>query len=77
MEYIIVLMSYENEVKKIASRLKQARIASNISQLELANKLGVTQSFVSKLESAQIKIDVVILKELALILKIDIKKLIY
>lgn len=55
---------YQRLVKKIA----QARTAAGLTQRDLAQRLKKTQSYVSKIESAQIRVDVVQLKEIARIL---------
>lgn len=60
---------YSQEHKHIIERLKQARSEAKLEQTEVAKKLGVTQSYVSKLESGQRRIDLVQLKELAKLYK--------
>ena len=49
----------------VTEKLKQARIGKNLSQLEVADKLGRTQSYVSKIKSGQRKIDVIDLQHFA------------
>ncbi|MBR1544732.1 MAG: helix-turn-helix transcriptional regulator [Alphaproteobacteria bacterium] len=41
-----------------ANLLKQARVQANLTQVELARKIGVPQSFVSKYENNERKLDV-------------------
>lgn len=60
---------YNDDHKKIVERLKQARIESGLGQVEVAKKLGKTQSYVSKIESAQRRFDVLQLKEFAKLYK--------
>ncbi|MDO8499874.1 MAG: helix-turn-helix transcriptional regulator [bacterium] len=60
---------YSNEHKKIVEQLKKARKESNLDQRDVAKLLGKTQSFVSKIEAGQRRIDVVQLKEFARIYK--------
>ena len=60
---------YQDDHNKIAERLKQARIESGLGQIEVAEKLGRTQSYVSKIESGQRRFDVLQLKEFAKLYK--------
>jgi len=63
---------YDDKHKVLVNKIKEARIEANLNQEELAKKLDKTQSFVSKLESGQIRVDAILLSELAKILKKDI-----
>lgn len=63
---------YSKEHKYIVEQLKKAREGANLSQEEVAKILGKTQSYISKIESGQRKIDIVQLKEFAKIYKKDI-----
>jgi len=63
---------YQDDHKKIVERLKQARLETGLGQIEVAEKLGRTQSYVSKIESGQRRFDVLQLKEFAKIYKKDI-----
>ncbi len=77
MEYIIKTYKfkimkktiYTNEHKYIIQQLKIARIDSGLDQEEVAKLLQKTQSYISKIESGQRRIDVVQLKELAKVYK--------
>lgn len=60
---------YQDDHKKIVERLKKARFESGLGQIEVAEKLGRTQSYVSKIESGQRRFDVLQLKEFAKIYK--------
>lgn len=60
---------YQDDHKKIVERLKQARFQAGLGQIEVAEKLGRTQSYVSKIESGQRRFDVLQLKEFAKIYK--------
>ena len=56
---------YSNEHKIIVERLKKARLNAGLGQVEVAKKLGKTQSYLSKIESGQRRFDVLQLKEFA------------
>lgn len=60
---------YSKEHKYIVEQLKKAREEAGLSQGEVAKLLHRTQSYISKIESGQRKIDVVQLKEFAKIYK--------
>jgi len=42
-----------DDVKKLGENLKRIRTKNNITQVEIAKKLGVDRSFVSNLENAK------------------------
>lgn len=63
---------YTKEHARLVEKLKQARIDSGLDQKDVAKLLHKTQSYISKVESGQRKIDVIQLKELAKIYKKDI-----
>jgi len=42
-----------DDVKKLGQNLKRIRTKKNITQVEIAKKLGVDRSFVSNLENAK------------------------
>lgn len=46
-------ISMTDDVKKLGENLKRIRIKKNITQVEIAKKLGVDRSFVSNLENAK------------------------
>lgn len=54
---------YTKEYKEITKRLKQARIDSGFSQQEVADKLNKPQSYISKIESGERRLDVVEMKK--------------
>jgi transcriptional regulator with XRE-family HTH domain len=56
---------YTKDHNAIVKRLKSARIEAGLGQVEVANRLGKTQSYVSKIESGQRRFDVLQLKEFA------------
>lgn len=64
---------YTKEHKHMVKRLKEARVETGLDQEDVANKMGKTQSYVSKIESGQRRIDLIQLKEFANIYKKDIQ----
>ena len=53
----------------IIERLKQARVQADLDQTEVAKLLGKSQSYISKVEAGQRKIDIIQLKDFAKIYK--------
>jgi transcriptional regulator with XRE-family HTH domain len=64
---------FSDEYRIIVKRLKDARKAKGFSQAQLAHKLKASQSYISKLEQGQVRIDIVQLKKLSKILSVDVK----
>ena len=50
-------------------KLKQARIESGLTQQEVAKKINMPQSYISKVEAGEQRLDVVELKELSKVYK--------
>lgn len=65
---------YSKEHKILVERLKKARKERGLDQMEVAELLGVSQSYISKMEAGQRRIDIVQLKRFA---KIYRKKIEY
>lgn len=63
---------YSKDYRKIIERLKKARIDVGLSQQAVADKLGKPQSYVSKIESGERRLDVIEMKKFAEIYKKDI-----
>jgi transcriptional regulator with XRE-family HTH domain len=57
--------SYRHRYAQFLGRLKQARVEAALTQVEVAKRLKRPQSFVSKIESGERRVDVVELGELA------------
>lgn len=55
-------MTYE---RKIAKRIKEARVATGLSQRGMARKLGLTGAYISYLEQGKRNLDVKLLKKIA------------
>ena len=60
---------YSEGHKYVVERLRQARQQANLTQKQVAELLGVTQSFISKVESGQYRIDVIQLSRFARLYK--------
>lgn len=66
---------YSNEYKKIINKLKDARIKAGLTQLDVARRLRKHQSYVSKIESRERRLDIIELRLLAGLYKKDINYL--
>ena len=56
---------YEREYREFVQRLKRARMDAGITQEAAAKAFGVPQSFISKCESGERRVDVVELQQFA------------
>jgi len=63
---------YSREYKNTIEKLKKARLEIGLKQEEVAKKLKKPQSYISKIERGERRIDVAELQELAKIYKKDI-----
>ena len=63
------------EYRRLLKRLKQARMDAGLTQADVARKLGKPQSFVSKSESGERRLDAVELKRMADILGTQLARL--
>lgn len=57
--------NYQQRYQEFLRRLKLARIEAGLTQEEVAQRLGKPQSFVSRSENGQRRIDIVELEEFA------------
>jgi transcriptional regulator with XRE-family HTH domain len=60
---------YSKEHRILVERLRRARKGRGLDQEEVAKLLGVSQSYISKMESGQRRIDIVQLKRFAKVYK--------
>lgn len=63
---------YTHEYRTLLRLFRETREAANITQVELAEKLGQTQSFVSKCERGERRLDVVQLRTICGLLGISL-----
>jgi transcriptional regulator with XRE-family HTH domain len=63
---------YSDEYKKITEKLREARVEAGFTQKQVAEKLGKPQSYVSKSEAGERRLDVTELKKFADIYKLSI-----
>lgn len=63
---------FKEEYKNVIKKLKKARLEAGLNQVEVAEILKTNQSFISKIEIGERRIDVIELKILADIYKQDI-----
>jgi len=63
---------FTKDYKEIINRLKQARVDAGLSQQAVADKLGKPQSYISKIESGERRLDVAEMKKITEIYKKDI-----
>jgi len=60
---------HSDDYQSIIKRLKEARLEIGFSQQDIADKLGKPQSFISKIESGERRLDVAEIKKFASIYK--------
>lgn len=63
---------HSDDYKMIIKRLKEARLEVGLSQQDVADKLDKPQSYVSKIESGERRLDVAEIKKFANIYKRDV-----
>lgn len=56
---------FSDEYRALVLKLKEARLKQGLTQMDAAKKLGVGQSFISKVEAGQYRLDVLQLKQFA------------
>lgn len=63
---------HEAPYKVLLECIRSARRTANVTQVELAQKLGTDQSYVSKYERGERRLDVVELRAVCIALEIDL-----
>lgn len=59
------MSAHSTAYRRFVARLRQARLKAGLTQAEVARRLNRQQSFVSKFESGERRLDVLELSELA------------
>lgn len=62
----------DDDHKSFIRKLRQAREAADLTQVQAAKKLGATQAYISKVEKGQLRVDVTQLKRFAKIYNKDV-----
>lgn len=70
------MRSRSAERRLLRRLLREARVTAGLTQVELARRLGAPQSFVSKYESGERRIDVLELRRIALALNSSLPALV-
>ena len=60
---------YTKAYSNLVGRLKKARSQAQLKQKDAAKKLNRSQSYISKIESGQLRLDIIQLKEIARVYK--------
>ena len=63
---------YTDEYSSVTELLREVRIAAQITQVQLAKKLGQSQSFVSKYECGDSRLDIIQLRTVCCVLGITL-----
>lgn len=58
--------------KRLAELLRQVRLEANLTQLELSKKIGQSQSYVSKYENGEQRLDLIELEAVCNALSMDL-----
>ena len=63
---------HTKEYELFANKLRQARLDANLTQVEVAKKLKKSQSYVSKAEAGEQRLDIVEIQKFAALYRKDI-----
>ena len=67
---------YSDEHERLCALLRRLRHDAGLTQVELSQRLGRSQSFVSKYEQGQRRLDLIELEEIALALGTTLEKVV-
>lgn len=65
-----------HERERLSQLLRQLRVDANMRQVDLANKLDEPQSYVSRYESAEQRLDLIELRRICKVLGISLTELV-
>lgn len=65
---------YQRENVCLLALLRDARERGGLSQMELSTKLGKPQSYISKIERGERRLDVIELRRICQVLNLDLRK---
>ncbi len=68
----MVLSIHHTRYSKLRKHLKSLRVSAGLTQIEIANRLKQEQSYVSKIERGERRIDVVEIKAIADLYKVSV-----
>ena len=66
---------YNKSYKAVLKKLKKARKKAGLTQVEVAQRLRKPQSFISKVENGERRLDIIELKTLSRLYKVSIDSL--
>ena len=74
---MLKILKYSEEYKEIGKKISQYRLKAGMKQEELANKVGISYSYLTQIEAPNVvkKMSLEVLFDIANVLKIDIKQL--
>jgi transcriptional regulator with XRE-family HTH domain len=64
---------YSAEYQRLCAVLRELRLTAGLTQVHVAAELGVPQSFVSKYESGERRLDVIELRHVAQVLGVTVR----
>ncbi len=67
---------HTQEYAVFARRLREARLTAGVKQIELAARIGKTHSYVSRIETREIRVDIIELRQICAALQIPFKQFI-
>lgn len=66
---------HTRQYERLVSALREARLASGLTQLDVADRLGTYASYVSKCESGERRVDVVELAQFCEVYRVPLARL--
>ncbi len=63
---------FSKEHKAMLALLREKRLAASVTQIDLADKLNITQSAYSKLERGELRVDLIQLRQICQAINIDL-----